>query len=68
MMKEESLFKMIMEQVENIGPILDPEGLIVLRTPMNPKHTDHTIATLAGPEVHQESTTMWILFYGVLIK
>lgn len=64
MMKQESLFKMIMEQIEKIGPILDPEGLIILRTPMNPNHTDHAIETLAGPEIHKESSTMWILFYG----
>ena len=64
MMKQESLFKMIMEQIEKIGPILDPEGLIILRTPMNPTHTDHAIETLAGPEIHKESSTMWILFYG----
>ena len=64
MMKQEALRIMILEQVENIGPILDQDGLIILRTPENPQRTDYAIETLAGPEIHPEGSGMWVLFYG----
>ena len=64
MMVEEKTRERIFEQIANLELILDPEGLIILRTPLNPKIHSHTIDTLAGPEIHKMGTNMWILFYG----
>ena len=64
MMKQEILRNMVLEQIDKISHILDPEGLIVLRTPENPTQVSHAIESLAGPEIHKEGAGMWILFYG----
>jgi 16S rRNA (guanine966-N2)-methyltransferase len=64
MMSDESLFKRILQQVEQVGLLLADDGLIVLRSPINPKRTDHTIESLVGPEIHKFGASMWILFYG----
>lgn len=64
MMKDEVLREKIFEQVSNIEQILDPEGLVVLRTPVDPSRTDHTIETLTGPEAQKQGAGMWVLFYG----
>lgn len=66
MMVEEIMRERILEQIANLEPILDPEGLIILRTPLNPKIHSHAIDTLAGPEIHKMGTNMWILFYGII--
>jgi len=64
MMTQEPLRDRVFEQVSKIEPLLEPEGLIVLRTPINPTETDHVIEPLAGPEIHKEGPGMWVLFYG----
>ena len=53
-----------LDQIARIEPLLDAEGLIVLRTPKNPNETDHSVEVLAGPEVHKEGLGMWVLYYG----
>ncbi|MDG1137260.1 MAG: 16S rRNA (guanine(966)-N(2))-methyltransferase RsmD [Phycisphaerales bacterium] len=55
----------IFDQVRTFNTILDPEGLVVLRTPIDPRLTDHTIDNLVGPEVHKMGPGMWVLFYGM---
>ena len=65
MMVDESTRQLILEQVANIKPILDPEGLIILRSPLNPHITDHLIDGLAGPEIQAMGAGMWVLFYGL---
>jgi len=64
MMKDEVLRDKIFEQVSKIEQLLDPEGLIVLRTPVDPRKTDHTIEPLTGPETQKQGAGMWVLFYG----
>lgn len=64
MMENEAMRARILDQVSRIEPLLDPNGFIVLRTPMNPKEVDHTIEMLSGPEIHKEGAKMWILYYG----
>ncbi len=64
MMSDENLFQRVLHQVEQVGQHIANDGLIVLRSPMNPQRTDHTIDALAGPEVHKLGASMWILFYG----
>ncbi len=64
MMTDEILRKKIFEQIKNIDPLLDEDGFIVLRSPLNPQTTDYTIGNLTGPEIHKEGAGMWILFYG----
>jgi 16S rRNA (guanine966-N2)-methyltransferase len=65
MMIDEATRERIFEQVRTFNTILDPEGLVVLRTPLDPRHTDHTIETLVGPEAHKMGPGMWVLFYGM---
>jgi len=64
MMSQEPLRRRILEQVANVEPILSSDGFIILRTPINPNETDHSIEQLEGPEIHTEGSGMWILFYG----
>ena len=64
MMKDEALRDKIFEQVSKIEQLLDSEGLIVLRTPVDPRKTDHTIEQLTGPEIQKQGAGMWVLFYG----
>jgi 16S rRNA (guanine966-N2)-methyltransferase len=68
MMLQEPLRDRIFEQVSKIEPLLDSEGLIILRTPINPSEIDYVIEQLEGPEVHKEGSTMWVLFYGKKTK
>ena len=64
MMENEAMRVRILDQISRIEPLLDAEGLIVLRTPKNPNETDHSVEVLAGPEVHKEGLGMWVLYYG----
>lgn len=64
MMTQEPLREKIFEQVSKIEPLLDSEGLIILRSPVDPNVFDFNIEPLVGPEIHKESPTMWVLFYG----
>ena len=64
LMEQEILKQKTFEQISNIAEILDDEGLIVLRSPLNPHKHDHSIPNTAGPEIHKEGAGMWILFYG----
>ena len=64
MMENEAMRVRILDQIARIEPLLDAEGLIVLRTPKNPNETDHSVEVLAGPEVHKEGLGMWVLYYG----
>ena len=65
MMVDEKTRERIFEQIANLPAILDSEGLIVLRSPLNPHQVAHTIDTLTGPEIHKMGAGMWVLFYGV---
>ncbi len=65
MMAEDRTRTLVFEQIGNLKSILDPEGLIVLRTPIDPQRTSHAIDALAGPESHKMGAGMWVLFYGV---
>ncbi len=65
MMVDKNARTRVLEQVAKLDSILDKEGLVVLRTPENPKFTPHTVDTLAGPEIHKKGTGMWVLFYGI---
>jgi 16S rRNA (guanine966-N2)-methyltransferase len=65
MMMNEASRNRVLEQVNKIGLILDTEGFIVLRTPVNPNTTNHAVDSLGGPEISKEGTGMWILFYCI---
>ncbi len=64
MMTDDTLRVKIFEQIEKIVLLLDEDGLIVLRTPLDPHAIDHAINQCSGPEIHNEGTGMWILYYG----
>jgi 16S rRNA (guanine966-N2)-methyltransferase len=64
MMQDESLRERILQQIANIEPLLSKDGFIVLRTPIDPKRTDHSVPVLSGPEIHKLGSNMWISFYG----
>ncbi len=63
MMADEPLRNRIFEQLSNIAPLLDDDGFIVLRTPLDPNKHSHEIENLLGPEMHKSGAGMWILFY-----
>ena len=65
MMVDEKSRERIFEQIANLPAILDAEGLVVLRTPVNPHQVPHTVDALTGPEMHKMGAGMWVLFYGV---
>ncbi|MBC8201128.1 MAG: 16S rRNA (guanine(966)-N(2))-methyltransferase RsmD [Planctomycetes bacterium] len=65
MMVDEKSRERVFEQIANLSGILDAEGLVVLRSPINPHQVPHTIDALAGPEIHKMGAGMWVLFYGV---
>jgi 16S rRNA (guanine966-N2)-methyltransferase len=64
MMADDKVRHRVLEQIAQLEAILDTEGLIVLRSPINPNQTSHDIETLAGPEIHKMGAGMWVLFYG----
>jgi len=64
MMQNDATRQRIFDQLARIEPLLDDEGLVVLRTPENPREIDHTVEELAGPEIHKVGAGMWILYYG----
>lgn len=64
MMSDDKARARVLEQLEQFPAILDPEGLVVLRTPLDPNKTDHTVPSLIGPEIHKMGPSMWVLFYG----
>ena len=64
MMQNEATRVRILDQVARVEPLLDDEGLIVLRTPKNPNEADHSVEVLSGPEIRKEGSGMWILYYG----
>ena len=64
MMNAESTRLRIFEQMERLSPILDEDGFIVLRSPMDPNKISHIVNSLLGPEIHKEGSGMWVLFYG----
>jgi 16S rRNA (guanine966-N2)-methyltransferase len=44
--------------------VMNPKGFLVLRTPLDPRQTSHTIEGFDGPEVHEYGRgTMYVLFY-----
>jgi len=64
MMKNEASRKRVLSQLNEVESILADDGLVLLRSPINPAHAPHTVEGLVGPEVHKEGQGMWILFYG----
>ena len=64
MMTDDKARARVLAQLEHFPSILDPEGLVVLRTPLDPNRTDHSVPSLAGPEIHKMGPSMWVLFYG----
>tara|TARA_B100000959_G_scaffold277101_1_gene333007 strand:+ start:401 stop:979 length:579 start_codon:yes stop_codon:yes gene_type:complete len=65
MMADDVARNRVLEQITQLHSILDSEGLIVLRSPINPSNTTHKINSLAGPEIHKMGAGMWVLFYGI---
>jgi len=66
MMRDETMRARLLDQIMQVAQLLDQEGFIILRTPLDPKVVDHTIDTLEGPEVHREGLGMWVLYYWTL--
>lgn len=64
MMKNDASRKRVLNHLTQLETILDDDGFVLLRTPINPEHVDHTVEEFVGPEIHKEGQGMWILFYG----
>lgn len=53
----------VFDQMTECRRIMRPGAFLVLRTPLDPKHTDHAIEGLDGPEGHVYGKSGWVLFY-----
>jgi 16S rRNA (guanine966-N2)-methyltransferase len=64
MMTDDSTRARVLEQLDQFHSVLDQEGLVILRTPLDPNRIDHSVPSLVGPEIHKMGPSMWVLFYG----
>ncbi len=64
MMKNDASRQRVLNQLNEVESILADDGFVLLRSPINPELTEHTVDGLVGPEIHKEGQGMWILFYG----
>ncbi|MDP6602175.1 MAG: RsmD family RNA methyltransferase [Phycisphaerales bacterium] len=55
----------IMQHLPRLSECLTEDGFLVLRTPLDPGKSPHTVDGLAGPEVHQYGRGMWVLLYAL---
>ena len=53
----------ILAYPESLRTIIDDQGWLVLRTPLDPRRVAHDIPGFDGPEVHKYGAGMWVLLY-----
>ena len=64
MMEDDRARPRVFEQIQRLAELVDPEGFIILRTPLKHPRVDHAIAGLVGPEVRTYRKQHSVLFYG----
>jgi 16S rRNA (guanine(966)-N(2))-methyltransferase RsmD len=53
----------VLQQIAACGPIMEPRGLVILRSPLGPDEADLAVDGFQGPEPHQYRRDMWVHFY-----
>ena len=66
MMESEVTRRRVLDQIARLSPLLAPDALVVLRSPVDPKTVDLTVRTLAGPESHRHRRHHEVLYYSPL--
>ncbi|MCH2137070.1 MAG: 16S rRNA (guanine(966)-N(2))-methyltransferase RsmD [Phycisphaerales bacterium] len=64
MMQDEKARMRVFGQIQAALEVMSPEGFAVLRTPLNPDRTDHTIEGWEGPEIHDHGIQHTVCFYA----
>ena len=64
MMEDDRTRPRVFEQMQRLAELVDPEGFIILRTPLKHPRVDHSIAGLVGPEVRTYRKQHSVLFYS----
>ncbi len=64
MMEDEGMRARVLRQIDQASSLLDPGGFVILRTPLDPHRVDHTVRTLAGPEIHDHGTHHQVCLYA----
>ena len=64
MMEDEALRNRILRQIQEAGQLLDPDGYVVLRTPLDPGRVSHAVAGLDGPEIHGHGKNHFVCLYA----
>lgn len=54
----------VFSQLRRVRELMGDRGFVILRTPLDPKVVDHTIAGFDGPEVHRYGQEMYVLLYS----
>ena len=63
MMQDDRTRERVFEQIQRLAELVDPDGFILLRTPLKHPRVDHTIEGLNGPEVRSYRKQHSVLFY-----
>lgn len=64
MMKDQKQRERILDQVGRLAELLDDDGYIILRSPLQDSATDHSVPGLNGPEVRAYKKQHNVLLYA----
>ncbi len=64
MMEDDRTRPRVLEQIQRLADLVDPQGFIILRTPLKHPRVDHAIAGLVGPEVRTYRKQHSVLFFS----
>jgi 16S rRNA (guanine(966)-N(2))-methyltransferase RsmD len=63
MMQDEASRRRVLDHIAHTADMLAPNGMVVLRTPLDAHAVSHEVSTLAGPEVREYRRHHQVLFY-----
>jgi 16S rRNA (guanine966-N2)-methyltransferase len=64
MMESPERRQRVLNQIAAVAPSMAEDGLVVVRTPLEPSEGDHVIEGFAGPESRRYGRGMWVLLYS----
>lgn len=64
MMEEERTRARVFEQIDRVAELVEPDGFIILRSPLQHPRVDHSIEGLHGPEVRTYRKQQNVLLYS----
>jgi len=64
LMRTEAGRQRVLDQIGRAAGLLDPEALVVLRTPLDANRTPHEVPQMAGPEVRDHGRHHQVLLYA----